>query len=178
MRLRDMRMTLQIFALTALIAIPLAMALWVLDRLEKHRKQRASESFLLFAGTHPDPGRNLRGMRRVLLPPDLEVSLTALSEDGRRLRGRLRDLSLSGAAVVVRGSRRHLKPGMEVKAATFVTPLNRFRIERMRLVRIGTAPERHLTAFQFQRIDSKQFDELQRFLGYLERFQKNETAGH
>lgn len=171
-------MTLQIFALTALIAVPLVVVLWVLDRLEKHRKQRAAEDFRIFFENHPSGERNLRGMRRVLLPPDLEVPLTAKTEDGRRLQGRLRDLSLSGAAVIVKGSRRHLRPGMDLAGVSFSTPLNRFRVERMRLVRIGSGPERQVAAFQFQRIDSDQFEALQKFLGYLERYQKHETSGH
>jgi len=171
-------MTLQIFALTALIAIPLVAVLWVLDRLEKHRKKRAAADFRHFFETHPPGERNLRGMRRVLLPPDLDVPMTAKTEDGRRMQGRLRDLSLSGAAVVVKGSRRHFRSGMDLSGASFSTPLNRFRVERMRLVRIGSGPDRQVAAFQFQRIDSNQFRELQRFLGYLEGYQKHETSGH
>ncbi|HDP95371.1 MAG TPA: hypothetical protein ENN40_08445 [Candidatus Aminicenantes bacterium] len=169
-------MSLKILALTALLSIPLFVALWMLGRFEKRRKQRIVDDFLAYAHAHPASGRNMREMRRVLLPVDLDVWLHATDSNGRLLRGRLRDLSLSGTAAIIGGFRRRLEPGMEVNQAIISTPLNRFCVECMRLVRIGSGPDRHVAAFQFQRIDTAQFKELQRFIGYLDRYQHHETA--
>ena len=171
-------MTLKILALTALLSIPLLVALLMLGRFEKRRKKRIADDFRAFAHAHPISGRNLREMRRVLLPVDLDVLMHATDENGRRLRGRLRDLSLSGIAAFMSGFRRRLEPGMEVNQAVISTPLNQFCVDRMRLVRIGSGPERHVAAFQFQSIETEQLKELQRFLGYLDRYQHHETPGH
>ncbi|MBN1196056.1 MAG: PilZ domain-containing protein [Candidatus Aminicenantes bacterium] len=171
-------MTLKILALTALLSIPLFVVLWILRRFEKRRKQRIADDFRAFVHAHPVPERNMREMRRVLLPVDLDVWMHTSDENGRRVRGRLRDLSLSGAAAIISGFPRRMEPGMEVNQTIISTPLNQFCIERMRLMRIGSGPERHMAAFQFQRIDAEQFTQLQRFLGYLDRYQHHETAGH
>jgi len=171
-------MSHEILALTVLLAIPLLVALLILDRIEKRRKQKIADDFRAFAEARPLAGVNMREMRRVLLPADLDVWMTATDSEGRCLRGRLRDLSLSGTALIMSGFRRRYEQGMEVKRAVFSTPINRFEVELMRLVRIGSGPNRHVAAFQFEGVAADQGGELQRFLFYLDQYQHDETGGN
>jgi len=176
--LPTMSLTVKILVLTAVIAIPIVVALWVLVQVEKRRKARATDDFLDFSRKHPHPERDLRGMKRLLIPEDLDVLLTVKGLQGRLLRGLVKNISLSGVAVGMNWSRRNLQPDVELENAELETPLGRFRVERIRLVRQGCGTERGRAAFQFTRIDADQFEKIQHFLSYLDGYQKHDSSGH
>lgn len=173
-----MSLTVKILLLTVVIAIPIVVILWGLVRIEKRRKARAEADFRDFSRTHPQPERDLRGMKRLLIPSDLDVVLTVSDNRKRPLRGLVKNISLSGVAVGMNLYRRNLQPGAELRNAEFVTPLGTFRVDEIRLIRMGCGTQRGRSAFQFIRIDAEQFEKLQRFLSYLDGYQKHVPSGN
>ena len=104
----------------------------------------------------------------------MEIVLTLTDSEYFGLKARALDISLSGFAVIPDFPLKKLPLNVSLKNVFVVTPINTVVIREMKPVRIDHQVNRRLLAYHIEKIDGDQFENLKRFMGYLDNFLKNE----
>jgi hypothetical protein len=138
--------------------------------LEKRKKKIVTNRFRRFSEDHKVSRKNLRAVPRVTVPSDLEVILTLTDNEYFGLKARTLDLSLSGFSVKPDFPLRKLPLNAVLKNVLVITPINTFVIKEMKTVRIDHQIEKRLMAFHIENVDEDQFENLQKFMAYLDEF--------
>jgi hypothetical protein len=142
------------------------------NRLEKRKRANISKKFKTFSESFDLSQKNMRAVPRITVPDSLDVILTLTDDDYRGFKGRALDMSFTGFSVKPDFPLKRLPVDSLVKNVLVVTPINTFAVKEMKTVRIDHHIEKRLMAFHILQIDEDQFDNLKKFMAYLDEFLK------
>jgi len=140
---------------------------------EKNKKKNLKKEFKNFGDTFKLPELELRAVPRITIPESLEVTLTIKNGKYPEMRGYVSDMSLSGISVKPDFPLKRLTLHSIIKNAEINSPVQKFTIKELKTVRIDRNTERRQAAFRINSIEGEQFDELKKFIAYLDQFLKN-----
>lgn len=141
---------------------------------ERRRKRNLKKKFRRFSEDWDLSQKEMRAVPRITIPASLEVMVIFSRGKHTDLRARVVDMSLSGLLAEPTFPLRRLPLHAAVTEARLVTPVNAFTIKEMKTVRVERQVAGRMVAFHFESIAGDQFDELKKFMAYLDRFLKNE----
>lgn len=147
-----------------------------LQRWEKRRKIQFKKSFKEFSLENSLTFRDLRAVPRVLIPENLDVTITFRSGKYSAQRAFVVDVSLSGFATRLSFGARKIGLNEEFTDVSVETPINTFAVKRLKAVRMEPQMEKRMMAFHIMDIDENQFAELKTFMAHLNKFLKNENG--
>ena len=154
-----------------LIAIIISVFVYYVNS-EKKRKVNISRQFRAFSETYEVTQKNLRTVPRVVVPENLPVVLTLTDDEFFGFKAYALDLSFTGCAVRPEFPLKKLPLNSIIKNILVVTPINTFAIREMKTIRIDHHIQKRLMAFHILQIDEDQFENLKKFMMYLDEFNK------
>ena len=137
---------------------------------ERKKKRELVQKFKRFSSNKPEASQNSRTVTRIRVPDSMEVVLDLVGENIKKTKAFALDLSLNGFSASVHFPSKRISPDMVFRNIRVTTPINRFSIKQLRLVRIEKRVTKILLAFHIKEIDEDQFDSLKVFLKYLDEF--------
>jgi len=158
------------FSLFILLVIVLVIMIYQV--LEKRKRIMVRKQFRNFTASHKISQKNMRAVPRVVVPDRLDVILTFTDTEYFGLKAFAIDMSLSGLSVKPDFPLKRLPVDTVVKNVLVVTAINTFVVKEMKTVRIDHQAGKRLMAFHIESIDEDQFDNLKKFMTYLDEFLK------
>lgn len=155
-----------------LISLMAVMALIYLS-LERSKKKAIGNRFRAFRNGHTLSQKDLRAVSRITVPDSMDVVLT-LKQSGKKIKAYVVDISFSGLSVKTNLSFKKMTIDSVSGEAWIGTPINRFHIQSLKLVRIERQPRGQFMAFSIHKMEESQFEELKSFLKYLDEFLTHE----
>ena len=140
---------------------------------ERKKKKNLKREFKSFSDSYDLPETDLRAVPRITIPESLEVTLTIRNGKYPILKAYVSDMSLSGFSVRPDFPSKQLSPHSIIENAEVNSPVNNFKIKELKTVRIERNMGRRQAAFHIKSIECDQFDELKKFITYLDEFLKN-----
>lgn len=159
---------------TILLVVAVFLIILIYVSREKKKKQEIKQKFKRFSESYQLSKQEMRAVPRITVPDRVEIILTLTDRDYFGLKAKARDISLSGFAVIPDFPLKKLPLNVRLKNVLVVTPINTFVIREIRTVRIDHQVDRRLMAYHIEKIDGDQFENLKRFIAYLDNFLKNE----
>ncbi len=159
---------------TVLIIILVILLVLLYILVEKRRRKSIKRKFRDFSENYDLSREDMRAVPRITIPDSLEVVLTFTRGKGPDLKAYVVDMSLSGFCVKPLFPLKKLALYSIVANARMVTPVNAFVIKEMKTVRVERQVRKGLIAFYIQQIEGDQFEELKKFMAYLDKFLENE----
>ncbi len=147
-----------------------------LKRWEMRRKTQFKKSFRQYSLENNLTYRDMRAVPRVLIPEDLDVTLTFSGPKYSLHKAFVMDVSLSGFATSLSFGARKIPLSEDFQDVLVETPINSFLVKRLKSVRIESQMEKRVMAFQIVDIDEDQFAELKSFMAHLSNFLKKENG--
>ncbi len=147
-----------------------------LQKWENRRKIQFKKSFKEFSQQNSLTFRDLRAVPRVLIPENLDVTLTFEGVKNSSRKAFVMDVSLSGFATRLSFGARKINLNEEFDDAAVETPINTFTIKRLRAVRMEPQIEKRVMGFHIVKIGEEQFAELKTFMAHLNKFLENENG--
>lgn len=144
-------------------------------RYERRGKKKLKEKFRTFTRNIDFPQSDLRAVPRISIPPSIEVVLTINDNKNKTLNFFVLDVSLSGFLVEPDFSPKKLLADSVLERVTITTPINRFMVNKIKLLRMEQRLKKRVMAFNIQEIDEDQFEELKMFIKFLDKFLENGT---
>lgn len=142
--------------------------------LEKKKKREIERKFKKSAEDHQLSKQDMRTVPRIYIPDSMKIILTLTDDEYFGLKARALDISLSGFAVKPDFPLKKLPLNIIVNNVLVITPINTFVIREIRTVRITHQVDKRLMAYQVEKIDSDQLENLKAFIAYLDKFLKDE----
>ena len=159
---------------TVLLVVAIILITLIYFSREKKKKVEIKKKFKRFTENHELSRQEMRAVPRIAVPDTMEIVLTLTDSEYFGLKARAMDISLSGFAVIPDFPLKKLPLNVSLKNVFVVTPINTVVIREMKPVRIDHQVNRRLLAYHIEKIDGDQFENLKRFMGYLDNFLKNE----
>lgn len=159
---------------TVLLVVAIVLITLIYISREKKKKAEMKKKFKRFTESYELSRQEMRAVPRIAVPDTVEIILTLTDSEYFGLKARAMDISLSGFAVIPDFPLKKLPLNVTLKNVLAVTPINTFVIREMKSVRIDHQVNRRLLAYHIEKIDGDQFENLKRFMGYLDNFLKNE----
>lgn len=148
----------------------------LLQRWEMRRKIQIKKSFRQYSMENNLTYKDVRAVPRVLIPENLDVLLLFSGQKNSSHKALVMDVSLSGFATRLSFGTRKVPLNEEFEDVLVETPINSFRVKRLKAVRIEPRIEKRMMAFQIVDIDEDQFAELKSFMAHLNNFLKKENG--
>jgi hypothetical protein len=147
-----------------------------LQRWENRRKVQFKKNFKEFSLKNNLTFRDLRAVPRVLIPENLDVTLSFVGAKYSAQKAHVMDVSLSGFATRLSFGARKISLNEEFNDVVVETPINNFTVKRLKSIRIEPQMEKRVMAFQITKIDEDQFAELKTFMAHLNKFLETENG--
>jgi len=144
-------------------------------KLEKNKKKNIEDKFRTFSKNLDLPQSNLRAVPRISVPQSMEVIFTLNEKGHQGLKFFVLDISLSGFLVEPDFPSKKIPLNPVLGCVTITTPINHFLVKEIKLLRIEQRLKKKVLAFQIQKIDEEQFEELKMFIKFLDKFLDNGT---
>lgn len=143
--------------------------------IERRGKKQAGLKFRHFSHNFENAWPEMRAVPRITIPDSLEVLITFDNGQSKRLKATVADISLSGLRIKPGFSPRKLSVSTAITNAQVITPVNTIGIKEMKTVRVDRYQGKQLFALHILGIEGEQFEELKKFMGYLDKFLRHEA---
>lgn len=157
-----------IFSLLLFVLVILLILLFRIH--EKRKRKDLKEKFKSFITSHKLEENDLRAVPRILVPESIGITLNLPTGPTTPLKAAVLDISLTGISAQPRFSLKKLPQDVILKGAVVSTPVNNFCIAELKLIRKEYRMKSSFMAFHIVRIEADQFEKLQFFLTYLDKF--------
>jgi len=142
--------------------------------IERRGKKQAGVKFRHFSRNFENAWPEMRAVPRITVPDSLEVHITFDNGQSKGLKAVVIDMSLSGLRIRPGFPPRKFSVSAAITNAQVITPVNTISIKEMKTVRVDRYQGRQLFAFHILGIKGEQFEELKKFMGYLDKFLRHE----
>jgi hypothetical protein len=155
----------------SLLLFGLVILLILLFRIHENRKRKnIKKKFKTFISEHDLKKNDLRAVPRILIPESIDIILNLPFKSSSHLKAAVLDISLTGISARPRFSLKKLPQGVVLTDVTVHTPVNRFYVAELKLIRKEHRMKSDFMAFRIVRIEADQFEQLQFFMTYLNEF--------
>ena len=159
-----------LLSVSILVLVTTVAAIFVF--LKRRKKREIREKFKRFTESHNLSKKDMRAVPRILIPESFDVVLSLTETDYFGLKSRVKDMSLSAFAAKPDFHLKRLPLNSFLKNVLIVTPINSFVIKEMNTIRVDDRYEKKVVVFKIINIEADQFEELKRFMAYLDKFLK------
>lgn len=140
---------------------------------EKKKGRKITLSFREFSNRYKITEKDLRSVPRILIPENINVGVKLGEKPYNRLKGKMVDISLSGFRVSFKAPFKTIPEDQVFRNVVIVTPLNRIKIQSLKIVRIENSVKKVIFALYIKDIEEEDYTELKKTMIYFEKFSKN-----